>query len=106
MGYRKRVSLLLFFFTLNIAAFSQQPPEKMKLGKVSKEMLSFTQYEKDTSAIALVLGEFGNSSFESSQSSMSFLLKKHVRIKILKKEGLSYADILLAYQDSYESITS
>lgn len=106
MNYRKRISLLLFFFLLNIVAYSQQPPEKMKLGKVSKEMLSFTQYEKDTSAIALVLGEFGNSSFESSQSSMGFLLKKHVRIKILKKEGLSYADILLPYQDSYESITS
>jgi hypothetical protein len=50
-----------------------------------------TSYPTDTSAVAVVLKEFGNAYFEPNDYDIIF--KYHVRIKILKKGGLDYANV-------------
>ncbi|NME66470.1 DUF3857 domain-containing protein [Flammeovirga aprica] len=100
------VCLLLMIGTIVSA---QIPPKKMKMGKVEPELVALTTYEQDTSAVAFVVGDFGRLSFTGGRDFFRTSFSRHVRIKILKKEGLDYADVLLRYVDqgsSSESISS
>lgn len=71
---------------------AQKPP--IKFGDVSIEDLKMSRYEKDTSASAVVLVDYGVSSVEYDQSYGWFkvFFERITRIKILKKEGYSFAD--------------
>jgi len=75
------IILCLFFSTITNA---QKAP--VKFGKVDIKNLEKTVYEIDTSAPAIVLCNYGY--FDDKE----FRLTRILRIKILKKEGLSYAD--------------
>ena len=78
---------LIAIFCIAIASMTvvtAKPP--MKFGKVPMEDLAMTVYDKDTSAPAVVLCDYGY--FATNQ----FQFTRMIRIKILKKEGLSYAD--------------
>lgn len=80
-----RKYILLFIASiLTLSVFSQKPP--IKFGKVTLEELQMTAYEFDTSAPAIVLCDYGY--FDSDQ----FSFVRTIRIKILKKEGLSWAN--------------
>ena len=48
--------------------------------------------ERDTAASAVVLNEFGEAFFDEG-GNYNLLFKYHIKIKILKKAGLGYADI-------------
>lgn len=101
--------LLVLLLIPSFYTLAQTPPTKMKMGKATEEMVALTQYEKDTSAVAFVIGDFGYLSFEAAQSSFRTSLKRHVRIKILKQEGLEYANILLKFYNrgsSKETVSS
>lgn len=50
------------------------------------------QYDKDTSAVALVLEDFGHAYITATTVGASLQFERHVRIKILKKDGLSWAN--------------
>ena len=54
--------------------------------------LSYVPAPRDSSADAVVLQEFGQAYFENS-GEYNLLFEHHVRMKILRKEGLKYADI-------------
>lgn len=69
---------------LNFNLFAQKAP--MKFGKVSPEDLQMTTYAPDTSAPAVVLCDFGY--FNASMIQFT----QNIRVKILKKEGLNWAD--------------
>ncbi|MEP5613367.1 MAG: DUF3857 domain-containing protein, partial [Cyclobacteriaceae bacterium] len=79
------IPILLFFCLLTSLSFAQ----KVKFGKPSISELEMTVYDKDSSAVAVVLydkGEFREETFK---------FYRHQRIKILKKGGTSYGNITL-----------
>jgi hypothetical protein len=81
------VSLLLI---ISSAAAQSDP---VKFGNVSLQDVQMTQYEKDTSAAAIILMDYGKSSLPySKENGFSVLFERIIRIKILKKDGLSWGD--------------
>lgn len=71
-------------------AYGQKPP--IKFGEIPIEDLKMTRYDKDTSAAALILADFGESSLIYSQSEgFTLIFERITRIKILTKEGLNWA---------------
>ncbi len=60
-------------------------------GQVTYRDLELNVYPKDTSAVAAVLKEFGEAYFEDNEG-FKIVFKHHFIIKILKKDGLAYAD--------------
>jgi len=63
----------------------------VKFGKVSEAELKMKVYDKDTSASAVILCDYGETFFEFSQKGFAVTYKMFRRIKILKKEGYDYA---------------
>lgn len=80
---------VLLIFSLLLQA---QPPP-IKFGDVPIEQLRMTTYEKDSSAAAVVLADFGESIISYTQG-IGFILKfeRITRIKILTKDGLDQAN--------------
>jgi hypothetical protein len=81
---KRNVFMLLAVSAFCMSAFSQKPP--IKFGKVDKSDLEMQYYELDSSASAVILCDYGR--FNGNTLEFTRLL----RIKILKKEGLSWAD--------------
>lgn len=52
-----------------------------------------TVYDKDSSAVALILYDYGKAYVNINNVASSLVFERQVRIKILKKEGLSWADV-------------
>jgi transglutaminase-like putative cysteine protease len=93
------VFLLLFPFTV----LAQKPP--IKFGDVPIESLKMVTYEKDTSASAVLLADYGESIIQYDQND-GFILhfERLRRIKILSKDGLDYANFSIPlYHDSGDS---
>lgn len=83
---------LLILLLLNISTFAQAKFNSKDL-KVTYDDLNINVYEKDSTANALVLYEYGNSYFDSNE----YILKteeKH-KIKIFNREGFDKANITL-----------
>lgn len=69
-----------------------------RFGKVSKEELEMTVYEKDSSAAAVILFDVGSSRFQTtSNNTFQLVFNRHIRIKILKNEAYSEADIKIPF---------
>ncbi len=64
----------------------------MKYGKIDQTNLEMQQYEKDTSVAAVVIGDFGDVKFSFISGGFKIVFDRHIRIKIFKKEGYSWAD--------------
>ena len=95
---RKLYGTSLFFclFTILLPALAQEKSGQtfMKMGNVSLEDLKMNRYDKDTSASAVVLYEAGKSYFTMTPGAGLVLnFDRHVKIKILKKSGYSWADV-------------
>ncbi|MEN8119179.1 MAG: DUF3857 domain-containing protein [Bacteroidota bacterium] len=88
-------TLLVFSILVLIPLHFYAQKAPIKFGKVSKEELEMKVYEKDTAAEAVVLAEYGASEIRYVSSDKGFVLvfENHTRIKILKKEGLDYANV-------------
>jgi hypothetical protein len=85
--------LAAVIFTLFcFSALAQKAP--FKFGSVPIEDLKMTRYEKDTSASALVLGDYGVSNITYSQSTGDWTVnfERTQRIKILKQDGYDHAN--------------
>lgn len=87
------------FFVVPCVLLAQKPP--IKFGDVSKEELSMTSYDKDSTASAVILADFGESVIRYNQSTGFALdFERITRIKILTKDGLSWGDIsILLYKN-------
>ncbi len=92
--------ICLFFFLLTaIASFSQKSPSKF--GDIPMEDMTMKFYPQDSSAAAVVLFDYGvayiskryDVSYMQEYYRYYFHVERHVRIKILKKEGLGHADV-------------
>ncbi len=91
MSYYKKILLVLFTTFLIQEGVSQS---KMKFGKIDMADLKMTRYDKDTSASAVVLGDYGKSEivYNTTKNSFELIFERHRRIKILKKDGYAWAD--------------
>jgi len=92
-----RSSIILFLCLCSIFAANAQD-NSLKYGKVTNDELSMTVYDKDTSAVAVILNEDGKSYFTYDQNyGFRLLLEYTKRVKILKQEGTSYATVNIPY---------
>lgn len=91
--------LLITFIALSIYISAQKPPITWK--KVPMEDLKMKTYELDTSASAVVLCDYGKYYFDTNPGGQHLFVynSRHVRIKILKQEGLKYTKVKIPYED-------
>ncbi len=85
------------------SSFAQKSP--IKFGEIPMEDMKMTIYDKDSSANALVLTDYGIAYITVTSGGDAVLnFERHTRIKILKKEGLDLANssILLYHSGSAE----
>jgi len=88
----KKLNLIIVSLLLHVVFTSAQKPP-IKYGTVSKEELINNRFEPDTSAPAVVLCDYGYYSDD------NFQTRRILRIKILKKEGFSYANQVIQSDD-------
>lgn len=82
--------LIIFWLALSFSAAAQKSP--IKFGDIPMEDMELTSYPLDESAPAVILADYGEASVRLSSVHVALVFERHVRIKILKKEGLSWAD--------------
>lgn len=90
------------FLAITVFSFCQKAP--IKFGNIPQEDLEMKIYSHDSSAAAVVLCDYGEAYFSGSTFSMIF--ERHVRIKILKTEGLGWADGQIIHHNTQERITN
>ena len=98
---RKLFILCAFLLQYLLPAYPQQATTatiepNLKYGKPSKEELSLTSYAPDTTATAIYLFHQGQSDFIY-HDGFQLTTEHWVRIKILKPQGMSYADVSVPY---------
>lgn len=90
----KSLILSLFLALITNALFAQKPP--VKFGDVTKDELSMTTYDKDSTAPAVILADYGQSAIIYRQGvGFSLDFERTTRIKILKKDGLQWGDFTI-----------
>lgn len=94
---------LLLILTTYYSGFAQKDP--IKFGDVSMEELKMTSYPADTSASAVILMDYGNTFISTTVDAFVLLRERTLRIKILSKEGLDWANIRIPYVPRSEKIT-
>ena len=95
-----RIFAIIFFAILTQVSQAQKPP--IKFGDIPLDQLKMTRYEKDSSASAVILADFGQSIIVY-VNGIGFVLSfsRVRRIKILRKEGLDFGNYkILLYHDS------
>ncbi|MDX1941213.1 MAG: DUF3857 domain-containing protein [Saprospiraceae bacterium] len=86
-----------FFFFIHYQPITAQP-EGVKFGKIAKEELTMSTYDKDPDAVAVVLYDVGSTQFNYNTSKgFQYTFERKTRIKILRKEGYEYADVSVPY---------
>ena len=88
-----RLLLALTVLLKALSAFAQ--PDPVKFGKYLPSEL--TDMQDTTNAGAIVLCDYDQVSFEYLYSGLKLIYEKHVRIKILSKEGYKWADVAIPY---------
>lgn len=86
----KNLLAAVFMVAIFHTASSQKSP--IKFGEIPMEDMKMTSYPLDSSAVAVILADYGYAYVNISSVTASLIFERHVRIKILKKEGLSWAD--------------
>jgi len=79
-------------------SYSQKSP--VKFGEIPLEDLKMKSYDKDSSASAVVLVDYGEAYLQISMNTATLNFERHVRIKILNKEGLKWADAAIQLYQS------
>ncbi|MDH5603970.1 MAG: hypothetical protein OEY51_08520, partial [Cyclobacteriaceae bacterium] len=90
---------LVYIFLGIIPVLSQ---DKIKFGNVPREMVEMKYYDKDSTAEAVILGDYGSTSFSYDKLSGRFILNfnKHTIIKIFNSNAYDWADVeILLYDD-------
>ncbi|WP_077406135.1 DUF3858 domain-containing protein [Cellulophaga omnivescoria] len=90
-------NILLFCIAL-ISTTQLVAQESYTFGQLSDFDKNFTVYEKDSTANAVVLFEKGNNEFLVIDNKIFIEKKYYVKIKILKKEGLGNANIIIPFK--------
>lgn len=97
---KKQFTLLALLLIWLLPALSQQSGNtikpSLKYGKPSKEELSFSHFAPDTTATAVYLFRKGESKF-TYRDDFQLVTEHWIRIKVLKPQGVSYADVTVPY---------
>ncbi len=96
-----RSVLSALFILLATSSFSQD--NSFPFGQATYSDLDMVRYEKDTSAVAVVLQEFGEAFIED-DNDYNLLFDYHVKIKILKQQGVEEATVIIPLYRSGGSI--
>lgn len=88
----KKLLASVVLTTLCFYVIAQKPP--IKFGDIPLEDLQMTRYDADTSAAAVILADYGEARISPFQGKM--IIERHTRIKILKKDGTSWANAEVA----------
>lgn len=84
---------LLFLFLIGFLTYqSRAQKDPIKWGKVELSELEMEYYSKDSSASAVILCDYGVSKVEYNKDHFEIKFSKHTRIKILKENGLDWAN--------------
>jgi hypothetical protein len=96
-------SLLLFLF---VFLFSKTNAQNFEPGKVSIEELQEKAHPIDSSAVAAIVYKIGKTIFKYDYEKGFYALHEcQIRIKVYKKEGLSWANFEVPYYVGYESMS-
>ncbi len=83
----------LLFLGLSTAALSGTPPD-ITFGKVDEATLAMTHHPLDSTAGAVVLGDYGSSRIDYNQSQgLQIIFTRHTRIKILNSSAYDLANV-------------
>jgi hypothetical protein len=74
-------------------ASAQKSP--VKFGDIPMADMTMTTYDKDSSAAAVVLVDYGEAYIQSNAGGASMTFERHIRIKILTKEGTQWANAII-----------
>lgn len=90
----RKLILSVFFGAVSFSLIAQK--DLIKFGDISKEELSLTTYDKDSTAPAVILADYGVSTMLYRQN-IGFTLdfERITRIKILTKDGLGWGDFII-----------
>ncbi len=95
----KSIVIFSVLFVICSTSFSQK--SFMKFGNISKEEMEMTSCSIDTSAGAVVLGDFGTTNFDITEDEGFYtVFTRHVRIKILDKDELDQGDFVINLYES------
>ncbi len=84
---------LLLFLSLSVVALGAVPPD-ISFGKVDKATLSMTHYPLDSTAGAVVLGDYGSSRIDYNQAQgLQAIFTRHTRIKIFDRSAYDLANV-------------
>src|SRR5688500_16947212 len=86
---KKSLMGLLVCLTVS-CSYAQKSP--IKFGIIPLEDMKMTVYPLDSSASAVILVDYGEAYISLTSNSAHLNVERHVRIKILNKEGLKWAD--------------
>jgi hypothetical protein len=97
----KHCLLMVICFLTIAQAIAQKTTElKTKFGKLTAEEMKMSVYEQDPEATAVILFDKASLDYDMHPSGYFYCkFTRHVRIKILKKEGYEQADIQIPYSD-------
>lgn len=90
-------SIALVYFLVPVLGMAQ--PEDVNFEKVSTNDFTIRKYDMDTSAVAIVLREFGQAYIDTDKT-YDLIVQYHVRIKILKQGGVSKSDVSIPLRKS------
>ena len=93
------LSLLFSFCCLQLFADGQTILPNLKFGKPTMEELTMTTYAPDSNATAVILCKLTNVSYKWGIESFRLSYEYKVKIKILKPEGTSYANVTIPYYE-------
>lgn len=92
----KQVTLIIILFFVAVNAFANKD-EDPEFGRIRQFDVDFKKLATDPGAEAVVLFDIGYSRFADTESGYEINFRRHRRIKILKKAGLEYAQIVIPY---------
>src|SRR5688572_31504277 len=72
------------------STLAQKSP--VKFGEIPMADMTMTVYDKDSSASAVILSDYGEAYVDLNGATATMTFERHTRIKILKKDGLKWAD--------------
>ena len=93
------LTLLCCLCCLQLFADEQTIIPNLKFGKPTMEELTMTTYAPDSNATAVILCKLTNVSYKWGLESFRLVSEYKVKIKVLKPEGTSYANVTIPYYD-------
>lgn len=93
---KKFICLSFLFMTFSITSFSQNL--SLKYGTITDDELKMKVYDKDTSAVAVVLYCFTDCYYDYNNG-FKIVTEKKKKIKILKQDGTDKANVVIPYYE-------